>query len=122
MKKMIVSLATLVFRLASAGRPGPKRMRTAMAAVQPPTAGIPPRAPTLTVAARLTLPDREPLPPTHMVALLIMRKDLEKRLPPTLTGHRDAHRRTGNQCLQRIWLCISCARVWNDDCHQRIRW
>src|SRR5580704_15390243 len=56
-----------------------------MAAVPPPTAGIPPRVPMLTVAARPIPPDRGPAPPTHTVALHIMRKDLERRLLRTPT-------------------------------------
>ena len=33
------------------------------------------------------------------------------------------HRRAGNHRHQRIrWLCISCGRIWNDDCHQCIWW
>ena len=153
MKKVIVSLASLVFSLVLCGTARAQAQRNAVAAVPRPTAGIPPRAPTLTVAARLTLPDREPLPPTPMVALPIMRKDLERRLPPTLWWQRDAHAGQGTS-LQRIrwpayhaqgldttaprlrwhaihcgqgtlppthtWICLSCARVWNHDCHERL--
>ena len=35
-----------------------------------------------------------------------------------LRWQRNSHCWTGNLCLQRIWwLCLSCARIWKDDCH-----
>ena len=83
MKKIMVSLLSLVFILLFCGTAGAQAHANRYGGGTPTTAGIPPRAPMLTAVAQRTPLDREPLPPTHMVALRIMRKDLEKQLRPT---------------------------------------
>ena len=84
MKKVMASFAALLACLC--GTAWAQAHRTATAAVSTTTVEILQRVPTLTVAARLTLPDREPPLLTPMVALLIIRRDLEKRLPLTDMG------------------------------------
>ena len=83
MKKVIVSLTSLVISLVLCGTARAQAHRNAWGGGSTYHSGNSTTRTNAYGGSQRTPLDKEPLLPTHMVALHIMRKDLERRLPAT---------------------------------------